>query len=200
MQKLGKERRKNLDIGLSKIDVANVIIKSIPPVPKLAPKPIIEPTPYITVVLDDISVKLSTLIDGINSLKTTNDLMYQEFLQTQAEGEDLPFSSNEYGTVKADKFTIFSALDLLERPHPFRGYTVKNKGDDIIWVGFNVAISSLAPPITDVKAGNTRFIPIEPGEDTGEAFDVNIWKGKGIKNLYLLADSTESNYVGKFVW
>ncbi len=164
---------------------------------------IIEADKFMAMAMDDISLSLTKLIDlSIKNQQTLSSLLdytiknekrlasiQNELVEEADAGEYLKIS----GTVTISEFVI---LDTDTAPgHPAKGYVVINDGPNTIYVGHNMALSSIGPEIIDVTNPVARFNRILDGESL--RFEFNRRK---VKNIYILSTVGDSTYRGWLVW
>lgn len=164
---------------------------------------VVDPTVATYITLDDISLSLTKLVDlSIKNQQTLSSLLgytikneerlasiETQLLEEADAGEYLRIS----GTVTISEFVI---LDTDTAPgHPTKGYVVINDGPNTIYVGHNMALSSVGPEIIDVTNPVARFNRILDGESL--RFEFNRRK---VNNIYILSTVGDSTYRGWLVW
>lgn len=167
------------------------------------PSNIIDPDMAVFVTLDDISIKFDKLISlFIENQKTLSSLLdytiknekrlasiQNELIEEADVGEYLKIG----GTVTTSEFVI---LDTDTAPgHPAKSYVVINDGPNTIYVGHNMALSSIGPEIIDVTNPVARFNRVLNGESL--RFEFNRRK---VNNIYILSTVGDSTYRGWLVW
>lgn len=154
------------------------------------PKQIVEPFTFQAVTLDDISVKLSQLID----ISILNHKLLNSVLKELKDEADKGGYIRLAGTVTTNQFVI---IDTFRAPnHPVKGYIVRNDGANPIFVAHNASLDSntgIEP--FEVASDTTRFETIHPNEDVRFRYNRNT-----IKNVYLLASGGDSTYRCWLVW
>ncbi len=125
------------------------------------------------------------------------ELKNQEILNSILKEELAGADAGEYlkisGTVTISEFVI-SDTDIAPG-HPAKGYVIINDGPNTIYVGHNMALSSIGPEIIDVTSPIARFNRILDGESL--RFEFNRRK---VKNIYILSTVGDSTYRGWLVW
>lgn len=165
---------------------------------------IIDADKFMAITMDDISFKISQLIDlSIKNQQILSSLLdytiknekrlaviEEEMLAEADSGEFLRTA----GTVTTTQFTI---IDTDVAPsHMVKGYTIINDGPNNIYVGHNVAISSeVDVDIVDVTSDTSRFAQILPGEDIKFVFN-----RRRIRNVHILASGGNSTFRAWLTW
>ena len=165
---------------------------------------IIEADKFMAITLDDVSFKLSQLIDLLIKNQKTLDSLLEYTVkngdklkvieeQTLA-GADEAGVLRQRGVVTTTKFVI---IDTMMAPnHMVKSYTVRNDGPNIIYVAHNAAISSqLDVDIIDVTSPSSNFEEVLPNEDIRFSFNRN-----KIRNIHILAKDGDSNYRVWLAW
>lgn len=165
---------------------------------------IIDADKFMAITMDDISFKISQLIDlSIKNQQTLSSLLdytiknekrlaiiQEEMLAEADSGEFL----RAEGTVTTTQFTI---IDTNVAPgHMVKGYTVKNGGLNDIYVAHNAAFSTgVDADIIDVVQSTSRFEIVEPNEDIKFVFN-----RRRIRNVHILAYGGNSQFEAWLVW
>lgn len=164
---------------------------------------IIDADKFMAITMDDISFKISQLIDlSIENQKTLSSLLdytiknekrlaiiEEEMLAEADQGEFLRSS----GIATTTTFTI---IDTQIAPgHPVKGYTVINDSANTIYVGHNMSRDTVGPDIIDVTSATIRFAPVLSGEDLRFIFN-----RRKVRNVYILASGGDSAYRAWLTW
>lgn len=165
---------------------------------------IIDADKFMAITLDDVSFKLSQLIDLLTKNQKTLDSLLEytakngdrlKVIEEQTlAGADEAGVIRQRGAVTTAKFVI---IDTNAAPnHMVKSYTVRNDGPNIIYVAHNAAISSqLDADIIDVTSPSSNFEEVLPHEDIRFSFNRN-----KIRNIHILAKDGDSNYRVWLAW
>lgn len=143
----------------------------------------------INTSINSFNSKFDKLINTIEKNLNIQSKILDELKDEADEGEILRSS----GTVTTTAFTIINTIT--DPGHPVKAFELTNDGDNSIYVGFNVVISSEGADIIDVTNNLSRFDLIANGEDILYKFNRN-----KIRNIYLLASGGNSDYRLKLTW
>lgn len=167
------------------------------------PDNIVDPTVFMALTLDDLSLKFSKLIDLFVKNQNTLDSLLQytiknekrlasietQLLEEADEAARLLLS----GTVLTTQFTILDTD--IDPGHPVKGYRVHNDGPNNLYITHNAALSSVGPDIIDVTSTNTIFELLQVNEVAEDSYN-----RQKIKNIYLLASGGNTSFRAKLVW
>lgn len=208
---------------------------------------VIDPSVFIAVTLDDVSRKLTNMIDLLNekftNLSTVNNQILQKidsvYNQTKLTNDKLDLSIEQQRLIfeqqkltldqqqltldqqrlatkelqddadegayiiKADTVSSseFYIIDTQVDPgHMIKGYTIHNDGENSIYVGHNVAQSSIGPDLVgmvdaNLNSATNRFNLVK----SCERYQYSINRKK-IKNIYLLATQNTSQFRITLIW
>lgn len=171
---------------LKSIDTAR--LRQIKPNP-IKPREIVDPLTLQVTNLDDISVKLSKLIDitAINQ-KYLNAIL-KELRDEADEGEFLTI-------IDTATTTDFYFYETTTAPgHPVKGYAISNEGPNTIYVAHNTTKAGLQPSIDDVTSRLSRFQQILSGEEVRYIFN-----RRKIYNIAMLAKDADSIFRMWLTW
>ena len=104
-------------------------------------------------------------------------------------GKRLPFKAS----VTSTEFYIIDTQ--LTPGHKVKSVTINNDGENTIYVGINVAISSVGPIIEDVVKDESVFVLVKKGEHFDSTNNRRV-----IKNIYLLSAQDISYFRATLVW
>ena len=173
---------------------------------------IVDPTLATFIKLDDLMVKYDEVLSSqlkilayqskLLDIQTKNiiitqgnqkllSLILKELRDTADDGDYITMGD----TATTSKFTI---IDTQKDPgHPVKSYTIFNDGKYSIYVGHNVALSSVGPDKLDANINNitNRFNLIKSGNHYN--YSVNRQK---IRNIYLLAAKGASQFRITLAW
>jgi hypothetical protein len=185
--------------------------KELPPPPKLAssmvpkqasqqfqPKQIINPATFTAVTLDDISVKLSKLVDlNIQNQKllisnqNTLGSILEQLLEEADEGQEL----TQDGTVLNTDFT-FIDLGQLRQGLRVKSFELSNDhATNGLYFGWNVTEGGLQPSLDDPVSSLTKFRILNAGDSIKIIFNRKV-----IRNIALISQQGSVPYRLWMVW
>lgn len=166
---------------------------------------IIDANKFIAITMNDISFKLSKLID----ISIKNEKILSTLLDYTVKNEErlkviqgelvAEADSGEFlrvnGTVTTTQFTI---IDTDTSPgYAVKGYTIKNDGPNTIFVAHNAAISSGVDvdPVDVTTSAISKFEQVLSNEDIKFVFN-----RRKVRNIHLLAQGGNSQFRAWLVW
>jgi hypothetical protein len=170
-------------------NINKTIEKSINNKPK--PKEIVDPLTLQVTTLDDISVKLSKLIDitTINQ-KYLNAILKEQRIEAD-EGQEL----TQNGTALSTEFT-FIDIGQLKQGLKVKGFELANDGvDNAIYFAWNQTQGGLQPSLDDPTSSLTKFRLLQPGDSIKIIFNRKI-----IRNVSIIGQGGSSTYRLWMVW
>lgn len=175
-----------------------MITKDLPPLPKLIPlkqtfqpKQRINPATFQAITLDDISVKLSKLIDLETRRLDLETKILKELEDQGDEGKEL----TENGTVLSTDFTF---IDLGQLRQGLRVKSFELVNDDTtngIYFAWNTTKAGLQPSLDDPASSLTKFRILNPGDTIKIIFNKNV-----IQNIALLGQGGDAVFRLWMVW
>lgn len=157
--------------------------------PNIKPREIVDPLTLQVTNLDDISVKLSKLLEiEANNQKYLNAIL-KELRDEADEGEFLTI-------IDTATTTDFTFIETITAPgHPVKGYAVSNEGPNTIYVAHNTTKAGLQPDLDNVTSPISRFQQILSGEEVRYIFN-----RRKVYNLAILARSGDSTFRAWLTW
>ena len=137
--------------------------------------------------------ELKNLTRKLTEVEISNQKILGSILEEQKAEADAGEYLKISGTVTTSEFVILNTD--IDPGHMVKGYVVINDGPNIIYVGHNMALSSIGPEIIDVTDPVARFNRVLDGESL--RFEFNRRK---VKNIYILSTVGDSTFRGWFVW
>lgn len=158
---------------------------------KPKPKEIIDPTAYPVILLDDLSVKLSKLID----LTTLNRKYLNAILKEQRDEADEGQELTHDGTVLSTEFE-FIDIGQLRQGLRVKGFELANDGiNNAIFFAWNTTQAGLQPSLDDPTSSLTKFRLLQPSDSIKIIFNRKV-----ISNISLLGQGGSSTYRLWMVW
>jgi len=154
-------------------------------------KEIVDPTAYPVVLLDDISVKLSKLID----LSTLNQKYLNAILKELRDEADEGQELTQDGTVLSTEFT-FIDIGQLRQGLKVKSFELANDGvDNAIYFAWNTTQAGLEPGLDDTTSNLTKFRLLQPGDSIKIVFNRKV-----IMNIAIIGQGGSSTYRLWMVW
>jgi len=158
---------------------------------KQKPKEIIDPTAYPVILLDDISVKLSKLID----ITTLNRKYLNAILKEQRDEADEGQELTHNGTVLSTEFE-FIDIGQLRQGLKVKSFELANDGDtNAIYFAFNTTQAGLEPSLDDTTSNLTKFRLLQPEDSIKIVFNRKV-----IRNIAIIGQGGSSTYRLWMVW
>lgn len=158
---------------------------------KQKPREIIDPTAYPVILLDDISVKLSKLIDITTLNRKYLNAILKELRDEADEGKDLP----QNGTVLATDFT-FIDIGQLKQGLKIKSFELANDSStNSLYFGWNVTKAGLQPSLDDPTSSLTKFRLLEAGDSIKIVFNRKV-----IENIAMLGNGASVSFRLWMVW
>lgn len=165
--------------------------KDIKNIVKSKPKEIIDPTAYPTVLLDDISVKLSKLLSQSELNQKYLNAVLKELRDEADEGQEL----SENGTVLSTEFT-FIDIGQLRQGLKIKSFELVNDSTtNSLYFAWNTTKAGLQPSLDDPHSSLTKFRLLQPGDSTKRVFNRKV-----IRNIALLGNGASIPYRLWMVW
>ncbi len=162
------------------------------------PKETVNPQTFTAVTLDDISVKLSKLvnIEIINKeLLISNQKLLTSILQELKDDADEGQELTQNGTVTDTEF-VFTDIGQLRQGLRVKGFELANDGtDNAMYFGWNVTEGGLQPSLDDPTSNLTKFRLLQPGDSIKIIFNRKV-----IRNIALISQQDSSAYRLWMVW
>lgn len=142
---------------------------------------IVDPLALQVTTLDDISVKMSQLLESqIESQRYYNAIL-KELRDEADEGEYLTILDTATTT---DFYTVETELS---PGHPVKGYAISNEGQNTIYFAHNTSKAGLQASLDDVTSALSRFQQLKCGEEIRYVFN-----RRKVLNVSLLAKDGDS--------
>lgn len=155
------------------------------------PREIVDPLTLQVTNLDDISVKLSKLID----ITTLNQKYLNAILKEQRDEADEGQELTQDGTVLSTDFT-FIDIGQLRQGLKVKSFELANDHvANSIYFGWNVTKGGLQPSLDDPTSSLTKFRLLQPGDSIKIIFNRKV-----IQNIALLGQNGSSTYRLWMVW
>lgn len=157
----------------------------------IKPREIVDPLTLQVTNLDDISVKLSKLID----ITTLNQKYLNAILKEQRDEADEGQELTQDGTVLSTDFT-FIDIGQLRQGLRVKSFELANDSTtNSLYFAYNTTKSGLEPSLDDTTSSLTKFRLLLPGESIKIIFNRRV-----IMNIALLGNGASVPYRLWMVW
>ena len=158
-----------------------------PELPKQIPQRLeIDPLISVFVTLDDVSIKLTELIN----IDLSNEKILKSILKEKQDEADEGEYIRREATANPVTFDILDFIAILG--FPVKGYFIKNDGANTILHGHNITNLSID---SNINTADARFSSLLTTEESRIGYNRN-----KIKNVYLKSVTRNSAYRVKAVW
>lgn len=158
-----------------------------PELPKHIPQRLeIDPLISVFVTLDDVSIKLTELIN----INLSNEKILKSILKEKQDEADEGEYIRREATANPVTFDILDFLAILGSP--VKGYFIKNDGANTILHGHNITNLSID---SNINTADARFSSLLSTEESRIGYNRN-----KIKNVYIKSVAGNSAYRVKAVW
>ncbi len=159
--------------------------------PDIKPREIVDPLTLQATTLDDISVKLSKLLDVQSKNQKYLNAILKELRDEVDEGQEL----TQNGTVSNTDFT-FIDLGQLRQGLKVKSFELANDSTtDSLYFAYNTTKAGLEPSLDDPNSSLTRFRLLNAGDTIKIIFNRKV-----IQNIALLGNGADVTYRLWMVW